>query len=99
VRLRALAYVSALTAGDYMLWNWSVGGAHDIVALASGLTLLPLAAVCFGLLVLACLQMLARSARRSTTMTRAVRTPRETRAAERPPQVPTSKSSSERLAA
>ncbi len=99
MRLRALAYVSALTAGDYMLWNWSVGGAHDVLALASGLTLLPLAAVCLGLLALACLQMLARSVRRSTTMTRSVRTPRDINAAEPSPKAPESESSSDRLAA
>jgi hypothetical protein len=34
-----------LTAVDYVLWDWSIAGGHDIVSLVAGLTLLPLAAV------------------------------------------------------
>ncbi len=99
VRLKALVCVSAATAGDYMLWNWSIGGAHDILALASGLILLPLAAVCFGLLALTCLQLVARSVRRSARITRSVRRPRDSNAAEHSPGASEPRSASNRLAA
>jgi hypothetical protein len=52
VRLRALVLLLALTAGDYALWDWSIAGGHDIVSLVAGLTLLPLAAVSLGGLVI-----------------------------------------------
>jgi hypothetical protein len=42
-----------LTVGDYVLWTWSIAEGHDIVSLVAGLTLLPLAAVSFGGLLLA----------------------------------------------
>jgi hypothetical protein len=42
---RPLAIVSGLTIGDYLLWNWSLNGHHDALALVSGLTLPPLAVV------------------------------------------------------
>jgi hypothetical protein len=44
--------VSAVTAGDFWLWNWSLSANHDVVALVSGLTLPPLAAASVLLLVL-----------------------------------------------
>jgi hypothetical protein len=34
---RPLVFVSGLTVGDYLLWNWSLNGSHDVVALVSGL--------------------------------------------------------------
>lgn len=52
VRLRALVPLLVLTAVDYALWDWSIAGGHDIVSLVAGLTLLPLAAVSLGGLVL-----------------------------------------------
>ena len=39
---RPLAVVALLTAADYGLWSWSSGGREDVVALFSGLTLIPL---------------------------------------------------------
>ena len=36
--------------GDYLLWNWSLNGNHDVLALVSGLTLPPLALACLWLL-------------------------------------------------
>jgi hypothetical protein len=53
VRLRALVFLLVLTAGDYLLWDWSIAGGHDIVSLVAGLTLLPLAAISLGQLALA----------------------------------------------
>jgi hypothetical protein len=53
VRLRALVPLLVLTAVDYALWDWSIADGHDIVSLVAGLTLLPLAAVSLGGLVLA----------------------------------------------
>lgn len=51
VRPRPLALLLALTGGDYLLWHWSLAGSHDVLALASGLTLLPLMALSFGSLL------------------------------------------------
>jgi hypothetical protein len=42
-----------LTVGDYLLWDWSIANAHDIVSLVAGLTLVPLAAVSLVQLALA----------------------------------------------
>jgi hypothetical protein len=75
VRSKALALLLPLTLGDYLLWNWSVGGSHDVVALASGMTLLPLAVVSLGLLGLTALRALAHGLRRSSTMARSVQQP------------------------
>jgi hypothetical protein len=72
VRPRALVWLLPLTAGDYLLWNWSVGGSHDVLALISGMTLLPLVAVSLGLLGLAGIRLLARALRKSSTMARLV---------------------------
>jgi hypothetical protein len=47
-----LALVFALAGGDYLLWNWSLQGGHDVLALISGLTLTPLALALLWLLVL-----------------------------------------------
>jgi hypothetical protein len=56
--------VSGLTVGDYLLWSWSLGGNHDVLALISGLTLPPLAVVCLWLLVLSTARLIAHIARR-----------------------------------
>ena len=61
---RPLVFVSGLTVGDYLLWNWSLNGNHDVLALVSGLTLPPLAVACLWLLALSVARLLARSARR-----------------------------------
>jgi hypothetical protein len=52
VPYRPLVFVSGLTVGDYLLWNWSLSGDHGVLTLVSGLTLPPLAVVCVWLLVL-----------------------------------------------
>ncbi len=52
MRLRALPLLLVLTVCDYVLWNWSIAGGHDILSLISGLTLLPLAAATLALLAL-----------------------------------------------
>ncbi|HEV2974936.1 MAG TPA: hypothetical protein VGX69_08050 [Solirubrobacteraceae bacterium] len=49
---RPLAILSGLTIGDYLLWNWSLNGSHDVLSLVSGLTLPPLAIACLWLLAL-----------------------------------------------
>jgi hypothetical protein len=49
---RPLAIVTGLTIGDYLLWNWSLNGNHDVLSLVSGLTLPPLAIAFLWLLVL-----------------------------------------------
>jgi hypothetical protein len=58
-----LAIVSGLTIGDYLLWNWSLNGSHDVLALASGLTLPPLAAAFIWLIALTGARLLARTRR------------------------------------
>jgi hypothetical protein len=68
---RPLAIVSGLTIGDYVLWNWSLNGNHDVLALVSGLTLPPLAIAFLWLLVLTVARLIsdrgrgARPARRA----------------------------------
>jgi hypothetical protein len=61
---RPLVFLSGLTVGDYLLWNWSLNSNHDVLALVSGLTLPPLAVACLWLLTLAVARLIARSARR-----------------------------------
>jgi hypothetical protein len=61
---RPLAIVSGLTIGDYLLWNWSLNGGHDVLALVSGLTLPPLAAAFVWLIALTGARVLARTTRR-----------------------------------
>jgi hypothetical protein len=61
---RPLVFVSGLTVGDYLLWNWSLNGNHDVLALVSGLTLPPLAVATLWLLALTIARLIARSARR-----------------------------------
>jgi hypothetical protein len=58
-----LAIVSGLTIGDYLLWNWSLNGSHDVLALVSGLTLPPLAAAFLWLIALTGARVLARTRR------------------------------------
>jgi hypothetical protein len=62
---RPLAIVSGLTIGDYLLWNWSLNGRHDVLALISGLTLPPLAIAFLWLLALTLARVLASTTRRS----------------------------------
>jgi hypothetical protein len=68
VSRRPVAVVSALTLGDYMLWNWALGAGHDVLALAAGLTLLPLGAACLLMLALTLVPVLARSSQRSAAL-------------------------------
>jgi hypothetical protein len=70
VRPRALVWLLPLTAGDYLLWNWSLAGSHDMLALASGMTLLPLAVVSLGTAGLAAIRALVHGARRSSPLAR-----------------------------
>jgi hypothetical protein len=68
---RPLALVSVLALGDYMLWNWSLQGNHDVLALVSGLTLPPLVIACLWLLALTLLRLIADIGRRSRAHQRA----------------------------
>lgn len=52
MRLRALVPLLVLTTIDYALWDWSIANSHDITSLVAGLTLLPLAALSLGGIVL-----------------------------------------------
>ena len=62
---RPLAIVSLLALADYLLWNWSLGGSHDILALVAGLTLVPLLIAVAWLLVKGATGLLAEMARRT----------------------------------
>jgi hypothetical protein len=62
---RPVAIVAGLTLGDYLLWNWSLNGNHDVLALVSGLTLPPLALACVVLLALSLARLISDSAQRS----------------------------------
>ncbi len=61
---RPLVLVSALTAGDYFLWNWSLNANHAVIALISGLTLPPLVLAALWLLAMSVARLLASTARR-----------------------------------
>lgn len=69
---RPLALVSVLAAGDYLLWNWSLNGNHDVLALVSGLTLPPLAIACIWLFALSAMRLLAHTVNRSRPPLRGV---------------------------
>jgi hypothetical protein len=60
-----LAFVSGLTLGDYLLWNWSLNANHDVLALVSGLALPPLALACAWMIALSLLRIIGGSTRRS----------------------------------
>jgi hypothetical protein len=60
---RPLAIVSGITIGDYLLWNWSLNANHDVLALASGLTLPPITIAFVWLLALTVARLIARSSR------------------------------------
>jgi membrane protein implicated in regulation of membrane protease activity len=83
VRPRALVLLLALTAGDYVLWNWSIAGGHDIVSLVAGLTLLPLAALSLGGLAIVGGRVLRLLLGRPSTVTRSTQASREVAARER----------------
>jgi hypothetical protein len=72
---RPLVFVSGLTVGDYLLWNWSLYSNHDAIALISGLTLPPLALCAFSLLVLSLARLLAAVTRRPAARRAASRSP------------------------
>ncbi len=82
MRLRALAFLLVLTVADYMLWNWSIAGGHDIVSLVAGLTLLPLGTVSIAQLVLGAARIMGLLLGRPSHSARARRTAREIAAAE-----------------
>jgi hypothetical protein len=65
VSYRPLAFVSGLTLGDYLLWNWSLNANHDVLALASGLTLPPLALACAWMIALTLARMIGGTTRRA----------------------------------
>jgi hypothetical protein len=86
-----------LTGVDYALWDWSIASGHDIVSLVAGLTLLPLAALSLGGLVLAGARVCGLLLGKSTPSAHARREP----AAQNTPTTPAERqeSSSRKLAA
>ena len=40
--LAPLVVVFALVAIDYGIWNWAIGGNHEVIALVAGLAMAPL---------------------------------------------------------
>jgi hypothetical protein len=64
VTRRPSVFVLGLTVGDFLLWNWSLGANHDVIALVSGLSLPPLAIASLWVLALATGRLLALTARR-----------------------------------
>jgi len=75
VHHRPVALVSVLAVGDYLLWNWSLQGNHDVLALISGLTLVLLVIALIWLVALNAGRLLAGAAqRRGARARRALRT-------------------------
>lgn len=101
MRLRALVFLLVLTVADYMLWNWSIAGGHDILSLVAGLTLLPLGAVSVGQLALAAARLMGVLFGRSSRTARSKRALRQLAASERSRQASVAESDppSSRLAA
>jgi hypothetical protein len=62
---RPLALVALLSLGDYLLWNWSLNGNHDVVALIAGTTLVPLLIALVWLLALGSARLVAGAARQA----------------------------------
>ncbi len=76
---RPLVLVSALTVGDYLLWDWSLNANHAVIALISGLTLPPLGLAMLWLAALLVARLLARTARRPGATARGRRQPDDVR--------------------
>jgi hypothetical protein len=93
----------ALTAGDYLLWQWSIAGSHDILSLLAGFTLVPLVAVSAWRLALAGAGALSYMLARPPVASHTAHTPhgRDATATDQPPRGPAGEpdSSSGRLAA
>jgi hypothetical protein len=68
---RPLAAVSLLALADYLLWNWSLDGSHDILALVSGLTLVPLLIALAWLIFVGATRLLAAMTRRAQAISTA----------------------------
>jgi hypothetical protein len=66
-----LVPVLGIAIGDYLLWNWSLNGSHDVLALVSGLTLPPLVVAGLWLLVLSVADLIAARVRRPSARARA----------------------------
>jgi hypothetical protein len=82
VRPRALAFLLVLTVADYLLWNWSIAGGHDILSLVAGLTLLPLGTVSIAQLALGAARMMGLLLGRPSHSTQARRRAQAAAAAE-----------------
>ncbi len=62
---RSLVFLFALAVGDYLVWNWSLNGNHDVIALVSGLTLPPLVLACTWMLAVGGARLVSRLAQRN----------------------------------
>jgi hypothetical protein len=60
VSRRPLVIVPALTLLDLLLWHWSLAAHHEVLALASGLSLPPMIVASLWLVALAAVRLLAR---------------------------------------
>jgi hypothetical protein len=60
-----LAIVLLLSLVDYALWNWSLGAGHDLVALAAGLTLIPLLIALAWLVLVSATRLVGEAMRRA----------------------------------
>ena len=101
MRLRALVFLLVLTAADYLLWNWSIAGGHDILSLVAGLSLLPLGTVSIAQLALAAARLIGLLLGRPSHSARARRSAREVASAQHARQASAAESDppSSRLAA
>lgn len=97
MRFRALAFLLVLTVADYLLWNWSIAGGHDILSLVAGLTLLPLGTVSIAQLALAAARLIGFLLGRPSRSVRAKRVAQAEHA--RQPAIVEAEQPSRRLAA
>lgn len=75
---RSLALLAGLTLGDYLLWNWSLGDGNAVLAIVSGLSLLPLLLATAWLFTISLARVLARGTGASARRARRVASPART---------------------
>ena len=73
--VRFVAFVAGLTLGDYLLWNWSLAGNHDVVALVAGLSMPALVIALVWMLVVSAARLFGQATSRAPSVVgqRAVR--------------------------
>jgi hypothetical protein len=70
---RPLALVTLVLVGDYLLWKWSLGGGRSLLAIVTGLALVPLTIVLLWLLAVSFVRLTSRAVARTVGSQRGAR--------------------------